>query len=761
MKVTNGLVLGLVFFVCFSMQNMLIGQDYRLVGQVVDLSTDEPLPGAVIETQSKGTATDMDGKFVLNLSDPKGKAVARFVGYEVFEFSYDLTGGGKAPMIIKLREVDLILGTMTVTAGRYERKLSEAVVSLEVIRPQLIENTNTIAVDQVLQKMPGVDIVGGQPNIRGGSGFSYGAGSRVLMLLDDIPALQADAGFPNWNDFPVENIAQIEILKGASSVLYGSSALNGIINVLTGYPVSEPVTKAAVFYTHYMDPADPAKRWWNRAPYEMGASFLHKEKFQKLDLVMSGFFRNNQSFNESTFDKYARVTANLRYRFSDKLLLGINSNFNPGENADFFYWLDGEDGAFRAAPDVVNESKRFRFNIDPYLTYFDKTGSRHKILSRYFYIDNNNSDNRSNQSSLGYVEYQFLKNFESLRTVLTAGAVLQGTAVKAELYGDTTYTSRNTAAYIQTDHTIVPGWTVSEGLRFEHNVMFSPEMVGDFNIPNGRIRESRPVLRIGTNVKVASYTHFRASYGEGYRFPTVAERFINTPLGPVSIFPNPTLESETGWTAEVGFKQGLKLGKWSGFFDAATFIQEYDNMMEFVATIDEQFNFGFQSQNIGDTRISGFDANINGAGKIGRFETTLLTGYTYINPRYRNFTEQDSLSSSAKRNILKYRFQHTFKLDIESGTDRFRLGFSILRYSNMDNIDAILEEIVVPGLKDWRAANNSGFTVVDIRTSYSFNKIKLSLLLKNALNKEFSLRPGLLEAPRNITLRMDYAIQGG
>ena len=729
----------------------------QVSGVVIDDATELTLPGATIELSGAGTVTDLDGLFSLKLSERQPKITCRFVGYRDAVIELDWSGTDSVFLEIRMVEMENILETMTVTSGRYERRQSEATVSLEVIRPQLIENTNTVAIDQVLQKMPGVDIVGGQPNIRGGSGFSYGAGTRVLLLLDDIPALQADAGFPNWNDFPVENIAQIEVLKGASSVLYGSSALNGIINIRTGYATDQPVTKASLFYTHYMDPADPGKKWWNRAPYEAGASLLHKQKFNKLDVVISGFYRDNKSFNQETFSRYGRLTTNLRYRIHDRLTVGVNTNFNPGRNADFFYWLNAEDGAYQPTPSVINESQRFRFNIDPFVTYFDRSGNRHKILSRYYNVNNNNSDMRSNQSTLSYGEYQFLREMKDWGLVLTAGVVLQGTSVKAELYGDTTYTSQNTAGYAQIDKTFFKTWTISAGMRYEHNVMNSPEQVGNFFIANGRLEESRPVFRLGSNWQVASYTFLRASYGEGYRFPTVAERFINTPLGPVSIFPNPELRSETGWTAELGLKQGIKLGGWQGFFDIAGFVQEYDNMMEFVATIDEEFNFGFQSQNIGDTRISGIDMNINGAGQIGRLHTTLLTGYTYINPRYRTFSEMDSLSSSAKRNILKYRFQHTFKFDLETGTERWRVGLSVLYNSNMENIDAILEELVVPGLKAYRAANMGGFTIVDLRASYRIiPALKVSVLLKNALNKEFSYRPGLLEAPRNFTVRLDY-----
>jgi outer membrane cobalamin receptor len=66
---------------------------------------------------------------------------------------------------------------------------------------------------------------------------------RVLLLLDDLPILQADAGFPSWSGLPVENIGQIEIIKGAASALYGTSAMNGIVNVRTAYPTSKPYAK--------------------------------------------------------------------------------------------------------------------------------------------------------------------------------------------------------------------------------------------------------------------------------------------------------------------------------------------------------------------------------------------------------------------------------------------------------------------------------------------------------------------------------------
>ncbi len=286
--------------------------------------------------------------------------------------------------------------------------------------------------------------------------------------------------------------------------------------------------------------------------------------------------------------------------------------------------------------------------------------------------------------------------------------------------------------------------------------MRSPENVLNFTIPGGKTIERRPVFRIGSNYAFNPYSSVRWSWGQGYRYPTIAERFINTALGPVIILPNPLLKPETGWSTELGYKQGLRLGRWTGFADIAVFQQEYDDMMEFVFTFLPGLGFGFQSQNIGATRIRGIDANITGSGYIGEWQTAVLAGYTYIDPRYRTFTEVDSISSSARRNILKYRFQHTAKLDLETGKGAWRFGFAIRAYSYMENIDAIFEEVVVRGLKEYRAENNHGFTVADIRASYQWSpRLKISAVVNNIMNREYAMRPGLLEAPRNYTIRLD------
>ncbi|MEL6393719.1 MAG: TonB-dependent receptor, partial [Bacteroidota bacterium] len=544
----------------------LYGQSGHIYGTITDAATNEPLIGASIsvENTALGTLTNYDGSFTLELPSGEHQIVATYTGYQADKQTIDVVENGRFGIDFTLAESATILQTATVTSGRYEKPLGEVTVSLEVLKPGLLESTNQSSIDGALEKLPGVSIVDGQPNIRGGSGFSYGAGSRVLLLIDDIPILQSDAGLPNWDDVPIENIEQIEVIKGAASALYGSAAMNGIINVRTGFARSEPVTQVATFGRLFMQPNNPASQWWSRdgeeTPYEFGTSLKHARKIGNLDLILSGFYFNQGSYERNNFDKYGRFTTSLRYRFSDRLSFQVNSNFNQGSGQSFFFWAGLDSLQYQGESGTESITRPTRYNIDPSLTYYAANGDRHRILSRYYSIDNRNNNNRSNSSNLFYGEYQYQKRWSDLDLVLTAGAVAQTTRTEAELFGDTIYRSRNFATYAQLDKKFFDRLNLSFGARWEHNTLLTPEMVSGEIIPDGRITENRPVFRFGANYQTAEQTYLRASWGQGYRYPTVAEKFITTQLGPIPIIPNPDLQSETGWSAELAIKHGIQLG---------------------------------------------------------------------------------------------------------------------------------------------------------------------------------------------------------
>ncbi|MCC7506994.1 MAG: TonB-dependent receptor plug domain-containing protein, partial [Saprospiraceae bacterium] len=369
--------LPLLFFPLFFLFQHLSAQNGTLQGVVTDAANGEPLIGATVKAGGTGASTDETGAFTLSLPAGNYEVEFLYTGFESRRQTVRLVAGQTTTLEVTLGDANNLLQQATVTSGKFEKPLGEVTVSLDVLKPRLIQNTNTVAIDNVLGKVPGVSIIDGQASIRGGAGFSYGAGTRVLLLMDDMPALQVDAGFPNWGDFPVENISQVEVLKGAASALYGSSAMNGIINLRTGYARDEPETEVAVFGKVWGTPRDENKKWWGRdtssiaLPIETGFSFNHKRKAGRWDFVLGGFGLYRDSYNRDTYSRYGRITPNVRYRVNDRLTLGLNTNINFGRSGSFFIWANDSLGAYQAGLGSASSSNgRLRFTIDPSLQYF-------------------------------------------------------------------------------------------------------------------------------------------------------------------------------------------------------------------------------------------------------------------------------------------------------------------------------------------------------------------------------------------------------
>jgi iron complex outermembrane receptor protein len=190
----------------------------------------------------------------------------------------------------------------------------------------------------------------------------------------------------------------------------------------------------------------------------------------------------------------------------------------------------------------------------------------------------------------------------------------------------------------------------------------------------------------------------------------------------------------------------------------------------------------FQSANIGNTNVIGGEISLIGMGKIGGVDVNILSGYTFIDPRFKEFTDQQRLLSSDSSNILKYRSRHNIKFDIEAfflKKNNLSIGLSINYNSRMIAIDKVFEDLILSdndfplgpadafGIGRYRANVNAGQnTNIGARIGYRHAfmsadgknekfAMKLSLVGKNLLNQEYTVRPALVGAPMNVTVRLD------
>jgi outer membrane receptor protein involved in Fe transport len=729
---------------------------------VLDKKDKSPLYGVNILQGDTGYYTDIDGKFLLDISKMPVILTLSYVGYKTV--SIEFADQSSVTLQIFMEELDLMLDQVTVTGSKYEQNITKSTVSIDILKSELLRSVNATGSDEILNKIPGVQVLDGQANIRGGSGYSYGAGSRVMLLMDDVPALQPDAGFPNWNDIPIENLSQIEVLKGAASTLYGSAALNGIINFRSSYATSKPETRFSAAGTVFMTPKDEAKKWWkDTLRYESNFTFVHKQKIGKLDVIASGLYNKLEGFNQFTNENRGRGNLNVRYRITDRLTaqLGLLANFNNSNS--FFLWANPASGAMRPYDGTVSDRKSSRIYIDPSLTYHDKFDNKHRVMTRTIFVDNRNNTNQSNKSINQYSEYQFQRNFTKQKIILTTGIVGAWTSVDSEILGDTIFKANNYASYLQVDKSFKK-LTLAGGIRYEYVSQMSPENFKGDIIPGGKASDDRWIGRIAANYSVSEYSSLRLSLGQGYRYPTLTERFVTTSFSRFSVFANPYLKPETGWSSELGYKQGFSLGGFKGYLDIARFVSEYKDMIEFTF-VGEQNRFGFQPQNIGNTRISGYEISVAGQANLFGIPITILGGYTYIDPVYKNFDTSADIRNSVSetKNVLKYRSKHQAKIDAEAKYNNFKWGVSLQRVSHVINIDKAFEavppvSIDLFGIGQYRDFNNNGYTLLDSRISFQTGSLTITALVNNILNVEYTLRPALIEAPRNIGLRLDYKL---
>ena len=123
-----------------------------------------------------------------------------------------------------------------------------------------------------------------------------------------------------------------------------------------------------------------------------------------------------------------------------------------------------------------------------------------------------------------------------------------------------------------------------------------------------------------------------------------------------------------------------------------------------------------------------------------------------MNPIDLNISATDTSSK-----ILKYRYKHDAKVDVEMSSKKLLFGTSVRYNSNMINIDKVFEAFI-NGLSPYRAEHNYGYVVLDIRASYHVNNFStFALICKNLLNEEYTLRPADIQAPRMLTLQ--YCLQ--
>ena len=921
-----------------------------LKGHIYDARTNEPLVGAAVTYKlhgNQGTISNINGEYEIKLPEGGVDLVFSYVGYDDVLMPIVI---GKREVITKdvyMKESTKLLEEVVVSAGRFEQKLSDVTVSMDVVKSGDIARQAPTDISSTLRTLPGIDIVDKQPSIRGGSGWTYGVGSRSQVLVDGMSTLNPKTGEINWNTVPVENVEQVEVIKGASSVLYGSSALNGIINIRTARPGLTPKTRFSAYVGVYGDAENDEYQWsdksfWKedkyavkpllrssllsgvRNPIYEGFDLSHSRRIGNFDVSGGINLFTDEGYREQGYNKRFRIGGNLTYHQPDmgmKLLnYGFNVDFLSNQYGDFFIWRSPTE-VYRPSALTNMGREENNFHIDPFINYTNpENGTSHKFKGR-IYVSNDNivrptegaaiTDILGNMGTDAQVLQQFMNNdfsalypagvgivsglingnlenamngvFTSLNNIFpnattadygdligwiqdhglpNLGDLANGNAPSdlipwlsgvinpsqiatptktdksADYYFDyqfnkqwnggaqiTTgvtfehirydssvmeqiYKSDNIAAFLQYDQRFWDRLSVSAGVRTEYYRVDNHHRESETKVLGTKI-PFRPVFRAGLNYQLAEYSFLRASFGQGYRNPSINEKYLRKDIGGVGIYPNADVKAEKGFNAELGFKQGYKWGNLQGFVDVAGFYTQYKDMIEFqfglfnnadntminsigdaVQMLLDQKGFGIGAQfhNVSKAQIYGMEINTNGVYNFNK-NTKLFynLGYTYTEPRDADYQERnaveglytDPLQMKEKSNTgkyLKYRPKHSVKATVDFQWKRINVGANFAWKSKILAVDYLMMDerpkmqkdlmdyvrLIAFGeskgetLATYWDKHNTPYATVDFRFGVKATKeVAFQFMVNNLFNKEYSYRPMAVAAPRTFVLKMD------
>lgn len=733
-------------------------------GTVTDARTKETLPGvSILADDTIAGSSDANGNYTMGLAPGKHSILFSFVGYSTETKTVEIQENTDTQLHVQLYAASKQLDIVVVSGSLYAKKLTEETVSIDVIPASVISNTNSASLQDVITKAPGIYMLDDQANIRGGTGFTYGAGSRVMLVVDDQILLTADRGDAKWNFVPLEITDQIEVIKGASSVLYGSSALNGVISVRTKWPVDSPQTSITAFQSVYDKPKVKAAAWWDVPPLISGISISHLHKYEHYDLVLGGNIVREDSYLQGEHSYRGRLNWKTRFHPQNKnIVWGINGNAMLDDEGTYFLWQDKDTSGFlpfggidTSTSTILNWKYKW-LSLDPWLNVYDNGGGTHKIKMRFY---NNNviySDTSNGNAWLLNTDYQYHRELGNEFT-LTGGFSGYYFHVRDDQLQD--HTGYLTGVYAQLDKKFFNRLSVNFGLRDE---LYKLDTIKGVAVP---------IFKAGINYQAGRTTFLRASFGQGYRVPSLVEKYARTSLGLLNILPNNDLVAEYGWNAEIGIKKEFSVHAWNAYADLALYVTDYHDMTEFTFNTynyEGEYVLGFKSLNTSRARMGGFEFTMNGSGKLFGNELSLLGGYNYVYPadltldstnaEFDTFTDNllygiTHKDSAFLSTVLKYHFRHMLRLDADYQVKRFIIGTDINYFSAMDNVDAIFQ-FFIPELQEYLDEHKDGDWIFDARIGYDITQhSRVLFLVKNITNTMYALRPAKYDPPRSFTLQ--------
>ena len=540
-----------------------------------------------------------------------------------------------------------------------------------------------------------------------------GIGNRVLLLIDGRPALSPESGGALWAIVPINSVDRVEVAKGAASSLYGSSAMGGVINVITKKPGEQ---SHLTLHTNLGVYELPNTQYTDSTPLlgttEAQASFRRGRWGALFSLGRKSSDGHSEQSAYTLHNVYAKTDYEIDKDREIRFTLGLNALDNDYPHS----WIS------RLQPLQVipkyGDDRQSKRELSADLYYHAIANTRTKYSSRFYFYRNRaasyfNEDDPLLERRANH-PYQFRTHVDAQRLghltqmdvfLQDQHYVITGIDVQLDrvdstpedvLYGN--HDAWNFAWYGQYEWRPTQRFSATAGLRYDRNQL----------VDGPRLSRFSP--RISASYRLFPQWKLRALSGQAFRSPSIAERFFEKELASgIDFLPNPDLRAERlTQSHEVGITWAptpqLNL-------DAAYYYNRYEDLIywaDLSAGLGLPYGTLFQVRNLNEALMHGVDVSLRGN---WRQWLTFQVGYAYL--------DAEDRSPNRVNDTLAYKIRHSFTYLLAVSRNSWRATLSG-RYRGR------VEEVFL-----WPNDEPDAFHVHNLRVSHTRERLEVYLAVNN------------------------------